>query len=251
MKCPTCGKWLKKGQAICPYCGALADAGSSQPTIRQSGLQPPAFPSATPPAVPTKPTVFEDIRPAKVEEIDDEIGERREAWPDAESPLGMPAPPISTRQPLPPTTARPKPPGWVRLVAPIFYVLIFLALQFWMRNSRRESADRTPKVHATALCAGSCDNPKSVFSKKEDIQVVFLSTWTGEKDGHRFEIVWHSPDNKNLPGTPEFGPSTSDDADFVVTARLPIGPSLPIGLWRTEISLDGRRAAAMSFQLVE
>jgi hypothetical protein len=246
---------LKNGQTICSYCGALADAGSSRPTVRPSGLQPPAFPSSTPPPVPTKPTVFEDIRPAKVEEIDDQIGERREAWPDAESPMGMPAPRIPSGEPQPPTTALPKPPGWVRLVTPIFYVLIFLALQYWMRNSQRENADHAPALQTSAICErvekGQPIGPKSVFSKGEDRQVTFVSTWSGDHEGHRYEIAWHSPDSATLSASPAITPTSPSHDEFTVAATLPLGPSLATGLWRVTISQDGHDVGASSFQLVD
>jgi hypothetical protein len=253
MKCPTCGESIKKGQAVCSFCGALASPETPQPTLRQSGMQPPALPRASSPPAPPQPAAFEEIRPATMEEI----GEDQQPWPEVGFPSDLPVPESRPAAPAssPMGAGRRTPPAWTRLIAPLFYVLVFLALQFWMRDTQREDAGRPPVLQTAGTCEqvvnGQPTRPKSVFSKREDRQVVFFSTWRGSPAEHQYAVRWRSPDGATINASPAPTVTSASGREFTVEAKLPIEPSRATGLWRAEVLQDSKTMATSSFELAD
>ena len=240
MKCPTCGKPVKRGQATCPFCGAMAG-------------------EATPKSAAAKPS---DFHPPSFEEKKAQPGGGPEAgqqeWPTFET-MEEQSPPVaepSTPGKAPP--ARPAPPPWVRLISPLFFILVALAMQYWVRNSD-SPADSQPTLRdagfsssvPNAQDAGQPVSRKINFSLKDDRQVVFFSTWSGAPAGHSYSVVWNSPDGGTRRSSQTFTRAQSGGRQFSYIASLMLGPSLPLGQWRADVSQDREVVSRYTFQLQE
>ena len=240
MKCPTCGKPVKRGQATCPFCGALAGGATlTSPAAKPSDFHPPSFEE-------------KKAQPGGGPEAS------QQEWPTFET-MEEQSPPVaepSTPGKAPP--ARPAPPAWVRLISPLFFILIALAMQYWVRNSNN-SADDQPVLRdagfsasvPSAQDAGQTVSRKSVFSIKNDRQVVFFSTWSGAPAGHSYSVVWHSPDGGTRRSSQVFTRAQSAGQQFSYIASLMLGPALPLGQWRVDLSQDREVVSRYTFQLQE
>lgn len=240
MKCPTCGKPVKRGQSICSFCGAMvAEATPKSPAAKPSDFHPPSFEEKNPPPG------------GKFETEEQE-------WPSFETMEGK-SPTVaepSTAEKAPP--ARPAAPAWVRLISPLFFILIALAMQYWVRNSD-SPADSQPVLRdagfsasvPSAQDAGQSVSRKTNFSLKDDRQVVFFSTWSGTPAGHSYSVVWHSPDGGTRRSSQTFTRSQSGGRQFSYVATLMLGSSLPLGQWRLELSQDREVVSRYTFQLQE
>ncbi|MBI3933656.1 MAG: hypothetical protein HY316_03130 [Acidobacteria bacterium] len=242
MKCPTCGKGLKKGQAVCAFCGALA----GEPGSKASATKPGDF----------HPPSFEEKKTPPVREIATEEHE----WPAFETMEEESHPERAPDTPEQSAPAHPKPPAWVRLISPLFFILVFLVTQFWLRDSEPpRSADSQPVLRQAGFSenipdiqgAGQPASRKTVFSRQENRQIIFFSTWNGSPSGHKYSVVWHSPDGATHRSSQVSAKSLSGGRQFSVIATLLLEPSLPVGQWRVEVSQDGREAGRYTFQLTE
>jgi len=186
MKCPTCGKSAKQGQEVCSNCGALvADMSSLKKSnlrtpdmeeLRRAVLRKlaPATPETKPPAAPTGMPTMEEAE--------------EDFEPEAMEPTPAPSGP-----------PQPAPPPWVRWISPIFFLLVFFVVQFWLRDSRQvPQSDSEPVLRQVVLCesvsGGRAVNPKTAFSVREDRQVVLFGRWQGDPEGHSFVLRVYAPD---------------------------------------------------------
>ena len=240
MKCPTCGKPVKRGQATCPFCGALAGGATlTSPAAKPSDFHPPSFEE-------------KKAQPGGGPEAS------QQEWPTFET-MEEQSPPVaepSTAEKAPP--ARPAPPAWVRLISPLFFILIALAMQYWVRNSNNPADDQPVLRDAgfsasvpSAQDAAQTVSRKSVFSIKNDRQVVFFSTWSGAPAGHSYSVVWHSPDGGTRRSSQVFTRAQSAGQQFSYIASLMLGPALPLGQWRVDLSQDREVVSRYTFQLQE
>jgi hypothetical protein len=158
--------------------------------------------------------------------------------------------------PAPSGTPQPAPPPWVRWISPIFFLLVFFVLQFWLRDARRVPGDSAqPVLRQAVLCesvsGGRAVNPKTVFSLREDRQVALFGRWEGDPENHSFVLRVYAPD-----GTRRTDPAVRVSAgesrrDFAAEAAFALEPSMPLGQWRVEFLVDLERVARLRFELRE
>jgi hypothetical protein len=241
MNCPTCGKSVRHGQQVCSYCGALiADLGSA----KKSGLRTPeleklqravlrklapATPGAGPPEMPTAAPEMEEEEEFKPEEVE-------------------PAPARSG-------TPQPTPPPWMRWVSPIFFLIVFFVLQFWLRNPEPVPRDTAqPVLRQAVLCESVSEGrplgPKTAFSLRADRQVTLFGRWEGDPANHSFTLRVYAPDGTRRTD-PAVRVTPEGRQGFTTEVAFALEPSLPLGQWRVELMLDLERAARLPFELRE
>ncbi|MBI1955057.1 MAG: hypothetical protein HYS38_01540 [Acidobacteria bacterium] len=229
MQCPTCGKRVPKGQAVCPYCGALVESAALIPFGQEDPFRmEPQTPQVR--GVSPEGTAEEE---RKLEELD-------------ESPP-VPSPPSSEHP-------RPRPPSWIRLLIPLIFILIPVLNILWDSSFRLGSVQ--PPVFRQALfCEGIRNgrpvNPKEVFSLREDRQVVLYSLWSGARGSHAYLLRWYSPDGKVQPVSTPLTRYQPGQDEFQAYTILPLRPGMALGKWRVEVLLDDRIQAQLSFELRE
>jgi len=173
MKCPTCGKTVNKGQPVCAFCGAMTGGPAAIPSATQSGeFHPPSFEQKKPPRV-------------------GEPGPEAQDRPILETPEGAEEfPELAPDAPQESESPQPKPPAWVRYVSPLFFVVLFLVTQFWLRDSDRSSppgseqtAESGPTLRQGTFAAeipdGRTAETRTVFSLRDDRQIVFVRLGAG------------------------------------------------------------------------
>jgi hypothetical protein len=179
-------------------------------------------------------------------------------WPVLDAPEEEAAP----EAPADTVTPQPKPPAWVRFISPLFFVVLFLVAQFWLRDSGRPRTDRSegaaessPTLRqggfAGEIPQGRAVETRTEFSLQEDRQIVFVSTWRGSPEGHDYSVEWFSPDG-TAHSYSDVVPRTSPGGDgFSLIASLELDFSLPLGEWRAEISQDDEIVSRYAFRLNE
>ncbi|MBI3895222.1 MAG: zinc ribbon domain-containing protein [Acidobacteria bacterium] len=232
MQCPTCGKQVPKGQAVCSYCGALVI--SDGPPIFERDSSRSAEPQ-TPQGWGTGPkTTIEE------EEQPEEVGE---------APSAPSAPPPSPGE----TSARPGPPSWIRILIPLAFILIPLLNILW-DSPFRTGSGQPPVLRQAVLCEGVRNgrpvSPKEIFSLREDQQLVLYSLWSGNRGKHSYLMRWYLPDGKIQPISIVTRYRQGQDSFYAVTV-LPLDPRMTLGKWRVEILLDNSVRAQLSFELRE
>jgi len=245
MKCPTCGRPVKQGQAICQFCGAMVGG----PAVKASAAKPDEF----------RPPVFEEeTSPSNSDRPPDKYAKHDEpvfAPAEEESPAES-----ATEASLPSSPPRPAPPAWVRLVSPLFFFLVFLATQFWLRDSPSPPDNPAPPNLREAGFTESLPEAdpfrrpvrlKSDFSLKDNRRVVFFSSWSGSRGSHEYTVDWHSPDGATHRSSQVIVQPPTADKSFSVLAVLVLEPLFPLGVWRAEVSRDGRRLGSYTFRLRE
>lgn len=245
MKCPTCGRTVKQGQSICQYCGAMVGGLAAKTSAgKPDEFRPPVFDAKAPPAT-------SDHTPDQHEMADEPVFGQAEEGSSAES---------ATESSLPSSPPRPAPPAWVRLVAPLFFFLVFLATQFWLRDSPSPPDTPEPPNLRQAGFTESLpgEDPlrrpvrlKSDFSLKDNRRVVFISSWRESRGSHQYTVDWRSPDGATHRSSQVIVQPPSADRSFTVLAVLVLEPLFPLGVWRAEISQDGQRLGSFTFRLRE
>jgi hypothetical protein len=245
MKCPTCGKTVKRGQLTCAFCGAM----TGEPTPKVSAAGPGDF---RPPASrENKPTLARDV-----------ATEERE-WPSFETmeEEGLPeSGEDAPHAPGPTAAQQPKPPAWVRFISPLFFVLLFLITQFWLRDSDRSSPTRSEQpvetqpslrqgIFASEIPDGQPIERRTVFSLHDDRQIVFVSTWRGSPSGHSYSVNWYSPDAAQHPSSFASTNESAGGAEFSVICTLQLNSALPLGEWRVEVTQDEEIVSRYAFRL--
>ena len=245
MKCPTCGKTVNKDQPVCAFCGAMTGGPAAIPSATQSGeFHPPSFEQKKPPRV-------------------GEPGPEAQDRPVLETPEGAEEfPELAPDAPQESESPQPKPPAWVRFVSPLFFVVLFLVTQFWLRDSDRSSppgseqtAESGPTLRQGTFAAeipdGRAAETRTVFSLRDDRQIVFVSSWRGSPRGHSYEVEWHSPDGAAHPSSNVVASTAPGGEGFSVIATLEMTPALPLGEWRVEVSQDEEIVSRFAFRLNE
>lgn len=247
MKCPTCKKTVRRGQTVCAFCGALV--GEPPPpsyVTKQDTFQAPTFERQRGPVV-REPAMEESDWPVFGPMVE---GERESPAEPGEEP-GTPSAP-----------ARPTPPAWVRLISPIFFILVFVVAQYWLRESEQSRPSRSEQPAETQpvlrqggfvseLPEGHTVQPRTVFSRQDDPRIIFISTWRGSPRGHSYDVEWQSPAGTTRPSASVQASTQPGGRGFSVIATLNLDSSLPAGLWRVEVSQDNRVVSRYSFQLKE
>ena len=238
MRCPTCNKPVRKGQEVCSYCGAMVTESAAAPSvIITPGEHGPAFGEFQSPAAEPAPAA-------------------KPRWP-----LG-PAPPSEApeaeSQPAGPKAQRlPAPPPWTRWVPSLFFLLVFFALQYWLRNSPQPSQRSASQPTLTdggfseAISDGSPRVVKREFSIRQEGQVVFFAIWRGDRTGHTYSVRWVAPDGTQRRAGPLTIGSPGEPGTFLVSATLILDPSMPLGMWRAELFQDRTFIARYAFELRE
>jgi len=242
MTCPTCGKSAKPGQQVCSHCGALITDLSS---VKTSDLRTPdveefrrAVPRKLAPATPQAPHPTGPTATPTMEEEEDFGPEEMESAPE---PSGTP---------------QPAPPPWVRWISPIFFLLVFFVLQFWLRDSRRVPGDSAqPVLRQAVLCesvsGGRPINPKTVFSLREDRQVTLFGRWEGDPEDHSFVLRVYAPDGTRRTDPAVRVSAAASGGDFITEVAFALEPPMPLGQWRVELLVDLERVARLDFDLKE
>lgn len=241
MKCPTCGKAVKKGQSVCTVCGALAD----EPTPKSSAAKPGEF---------HPPSLEEKKRPAV-----GELAAEEHEWLPFEPMRDESHPELPADWPERSAPARPTPPAWVRFIAPLFFVLVFLATQFWLRDSELSRpprpADSQPVLRQAEFAGdvphGRTTESRTIFSLQDDQQIVFISRWGGSPRGHSYAVEWHSPGGATYPSQNVRANTAPEGGGFSVIATLGLDAALPLGEWHVEVSQDEKVVSQYTFRLEE
>ena len=244
MRCPTCGRGVRRDQELCSFCGAflreayLAEgkggvifAGPEQSTA----MQKPTFPSVGMPE-----PEFEEIEP--------------EEFPPAEGPFkaSPKAPPAA-----PPPPARPALSGLLRLLFPLLFILIPL-LNFLLRDTPlRLQPDERPVLQQALFCEniaqGRPVNPKTVFFLRQNQRVVLYTRWSGSRGNNSYTFRWYTPEGNLLPASSSvtrFQLGQADDS-FSTYAFLPLNVGMPLGRWRVAIEVDQVVQSQPTFELRE
>ncbi len=201
-------------------------------------------------------------------------GERGPAFEEFQPPAAEPAPSAKPRWPLepaPPAEAPesesqpagpqaqrlPAPPPWTRWVTSVFFLVVFFALQYWLRNSPQPAQQSASQPTLTdggfceAISEGSPRGVKREFSVRRDGQVVFFGIWRGDRAEHTYSIRFVAPDGTERRDSSPTISSRGASGGFLVSAVLILDPSMPLGMWRAELLQDRTFIARYSFELRE
>ena len=90
---------------------------------------------------------------------------------------------------------------------------------------------------------------RSAFNRSDDREVIVYFQWEGVPGPHKMVGVWRSPDG---------GLSSSSTIDYVAKDRrfgaywrLPISPSVPLGTWSIEATVDGQPGGRFTFEVTD
>jgi hypothetical protein len=250
MRCPTCGRGVRKGQDTCSFCGAFV----ANAYLGKAGgglIAPPDLPRMTTAQPKTAPPEFpmpsgDPHRPASpslpdLDDLDD-LGPEQE--PQAHRP--EPTPPQRQQQP--------KYAGLLRILFPLIFILIPL-FNLLVRNSPLSFGEK-PAMQETQfyenVAAGQFSGPQMVFSLSQHERVVLVARWTGPRGRHEYAFRWHTPDGNVLPNTSTVVRfQLGGDDGFSAYSVLPLKPGLPLGTWRVEVAVDSEVQAQPTFELRE
>jgi len=100
---------------------------------------------------------------------------------------------------------------------------------------------------AEAKGAFTLSEERSVFSRSDDREVVVFFQWDGVPGPHKLVAQWRSPDG---------GLTSSSTIDYVAKDRrfgaywrLTLSPSMPLGTWSIEATVDGQPAGRLTFDV--
>jgi hypothetical protein len=90
---------------------------------------------------------------------------------------------------------------------------------------------------------------RSVFSRSDDREIVVFFEWDGVAGPHKLVAQWRSPDG---------GFTSSSAIDYVAKDRrfgafwrLTVSPSMPLGMWSIEATVDGQPGGRFTFEIKE
>ncbi|MBI4463080.1 MAG: DUF2914 domain-containing protein [Acidobacteria bacterium] len=230
MRCPTCNKRVGKGEPVCPYCGGMV-AGLAVREEPLSGLS--AQDQGEAPGEP----LFRQPEERESEEEEDWTSVPQQ--PEVESPVPSPPPPPSLL---------------FRLLLPLIFLLIPL-FNFLFWDSPINPWSRTePVLEQSVFCEGIQQglpvNPKTVFSLRQDPQVVFYSRWGGSRRTHTFLLRWFTPEG-NLYKTTAMLRFQLGREEFSTYTALPLEVGMSLGDWRVEVVSDQKVVGRLTFRLQE
>jgi hypothetical protein len=112
-------------------------------------------------------------------------------------------------------------------------------------------------VHVLKIAAGptgmetnstfTLTEERTVFSRSDDREVVVFFQWDGVAGAHKLVAQWRSPDG---------GLTSSSAIDYVAKDRrfgaywrLTLSPSMPLGTWSVEATVDGQPGGRLTFDI--
>lgn len=116
-----------------------------------------------------------------------------------------------------------------------------------------------PPVHIVKISSGPSGSDvngpfvltseRSIFNRQDDREVIVLFQWDGIPGAHRLVAQWRSPDSA----------LTSNSAvDYVARAQrfgaywsLPLSPTMTLGTWSIEATVDGVPAGRLTFEVTD
>lgn len=123
-----------------------------------------------------------------------------------------------------------------------------------------QPALQTPApVHVLKIAAGPAGieekgtfvlkEERSIFNRSDDREVIVLFQWEGAPGPHKLAAQWRSPDG---------GQSSISIIEYVAKDRrfgaywtLPLSPSIQLGHWSIEATVDGQPAGRYSFEVTD
>jgi hypothetical protein len=144
----------------------------------------------------------------------------------------------------------------MRWVSPLFFLIVFVAMQYWVRDTPRQQ--RTATSQPALVDGGICETisggvpagRKSVISLRSDGQVCFFAMWRGNPEEHSYSARWIAPDGRERPG-PDLVLTPRGSREFTLSAARILEPTLPLGIWRIELFQDEEPVARYNFRLIE
>lgn len=91
------------------------------------------------------------------------------------------------------------------------------------------------------------EQERTIFSRENDTQVVVQFQWDGVPGLHRLGARWRSPGGGASISEIEYN---ALGRAFGVAWTLPITPSMPLGTWSIEATIDGLPAGSSTFEIV-
>ena len=184
-----------------------------------------------------------DQQSEAAEAEEEEAGEPESAWPLPEAESRVPAP-----------QRRPQPSLLFRLLLPLIFLLIPLFNYLFWDSPANPWSRQQPELEQAVFCEGIRDglpvNTKSVFSLRNDRQVVFHGRWRGSRTAHTFSLRWFTPEGNPYKTTAALRYALGRD-EFSTHTALPLEAGMSLGEWRVEVSSDQKVVARLSFQLQE
>jgi len=93
------------------------------------------------------------------------------------------------------------------------------------------------------------EDPRSVFQRGQDRQVVVLFEWQGPPGRHRFEGLWKDPAGRVV--FTSVSELSARGPRFAVYWGLSLPDAVATGTWVLEAQIDGETAGVHAFQIVE
>ena len=120
-------------------------------------------------------------------------------------------------------------------------------------------AQSAPAVHVVSIASGPSGaesngnfvfkEERAAFNRSEDREVIVMFQWDGPPGPHKMVATWKSPDG---------GYSSNSTIDYVAKGRrfgafwtLTIAPSMALGLWSIEATVDGQPAGRYTFEITD
>ncbi len=90
---------------------------------------------------------------------------------------------------------------------------------------------------------------RSIFNRSDDREVIVHFQWEGVPGPHKMVGQWRSPDGgQTSVSTIEY---VAKDRRFGAYWRLPVSPSMALGMWSIEATVDGQPAGRFSFEMTD
>jgi hypothetical protein len=92
------------------------------------------------------------------------------------------------------------------------------------------------------------EQERATFSRSSDTQVVIQFQWQGTPGLHRLGARWRSPSGGLSISEIEYN---APSRTFGAVWTLPITPSMPLGAWAIEATIDGLPSGSLTFEIVD
>jgi hypothetical protein len=92
------------------------------------------------------------------------------------------------------------------------------------------------------------EQERATFSRSSDTQVVIQFQWEGTPGLHRLGARWRSPTGGLSISEIEYN---APGRIFGAVWTLPITPSMPLGAWTIEATIDGLPSGSLTFEIVD
>ena len=141
----------------------------------------------------------------------------------------------------------------VRRHLPLLIVVVLVVSHVHAQQPQPGSSFRLIRV--TAGPRGSnvggefkLEQERATFSRSSDTQIVVQFQWDGAPGLHRLGARWRSPSGALSISEIEY---TAPSRVFGAVWTLPITPSMPVGLWSIEATIDGLPSGSFQFEIVD